>query len=76
MAGGLDKPVVHFVHSEQNHKASQSILTAVGLASLQPRAVALLRMAMVEPTKPAVRASPPRVVGRNGGGRQTKEFIG
>ena len=40
MAGGLDKPVVHFVHSEQNHKASQSILTAVGLASLQPRAVA------------------------------------
>ena len=28
----------------------------------------LLRLAMVEPAKPAVRASPPRVVGRNGGG--------
>ena len=28
----------------------------------------LLRLAMVEPAKPAVRASPPRGVGRNGGG--------
>ena len=35
----------------------------------------LLRLAMVEPAKPAVRASPPRVVGRNGGGGGKRKSV-
>ena len=53
---------------KQNGQGQQSVSSHRGGRKVRSGHQLLLRIAMVEPAKPAVRASPPRVVGRNGGG--------